>query len=170
MQRGGRATEYSSAAKWNAGGVFRFLVTTLPCTLAPMVFSTYVNYIGRSEANFTLMCSTNGMFEVTQSCVDVNDCPDNDCGKRGDCVDLPNVVGKESINHFECDCQPGSVEVLTETLKGCEDRNGSEVCEDDLQRNICECVGTSSCYSRYMQQSCRQFRLRLSHWVQNWGG
>ena len=91
------------------------------------------------------MCSANGMFEVTRSCVNVNNCLDNDCGEHGVCVDLPNPVGNESVNHYECNCHYGYVEVLTETMKSCENPNGTKVCEDDLQRYMCECVGTSSC-------------------------
>ena len=48
-------------------------------------FSTCVGDFGRMKAYFTLMCSANGMFEGTQSCVDVDGCLDDDCGVHGDC-------------------------------------------------------------------------------------
>lgn len=82
-------------------------------------FSTAVDDFYRELVNFSLVCGSRGVFDVFQSCVNVDDCHARDCGGHGACRDLPDPTGNDSMHHYVCDCHPGYTPVLTGVQKQC---------------------------------------------------
>ena len=109
-------------------------------------FSTSEDDVRREKAKLSLVCSSNGEFNITEDCKKVNDCIENDCGDNGDCSHLSNPVGNDSVHHCACVCDSGFEEVSTGTYKICQNFfdcplsstcNLIGTCEDALQSFWC---------------------------------
>ena len=115
-----------------------------PVYICTYSFSTSEDDLRREEANFYSMCSSTGVFEI----MNVDDCAENNCGDQGDCKDLCNPFGNDSIHHCVCQCQSGYEELSTGTHKNCQNINDCPLsspcnlvgaCEDALQSYWCSC-------------------------------
>lgn len=71
-------------------------------------FSTSEDDFRRNKGKVFLMCSSTGTLEISESCMDVDDCIESDYGAHGLCRDLPDPVGNRSIHHSVCDSLPGT--------------------------------------------------------------